>query len=852
MLKANCFYMGNIIQIIFTLGFFMKRIFFSCLFLLFAVISCAAQELKSWVDQSTPSNSQYFSWINNTNEGPASAQTLINFEFFRWMKEEFGMVLDIYAFDAGAVDGANFYGNMNSKRFMKQFPGGFGPLSKEAALMNTRLGIWGGPDGFGSTEEEEKSRTELMISLCRDYNFKLFKMDAVCGQLRPEKYDAFDRMMSACREYSPDLILLNHRLDLGPGTKHSTTYLFGGAETYIDVHMANDITASHHRACALKRELPPGLTRLTEDHGVCLSSCLDYWEDDLILQAFNRNLILAPQIYANPWLLNDREFPKLAFIFNLHRQYRDILVNGLVLPEKEYGPNAVSRGDENIRLLTLRNLTWMPVKYTLSLDQSIGLKESSKLTVTQYHPYIELLGEFGFGSQIQVEVLPFRTCLVKISGIPEQGFEIAGGPYEIIRDIPGKPVKIKLLGMPGKEYSFRFTQQNTGFSKAELEAQDVSSILKGKKLKINFEGEELKNNYHRKISEMEKCEVPDDAEALYYATCYAADNNALEVRSLNRSGSSAIPQVENARNAFFNQQVFKGREVWDKYLFDSNPKSAFSSSMLWGDQRLGNSSFLLDLGTIQHLDKLIIKTFDEYSLQPLKSEEGVTAYVSKDLNNWTAVVFLAGQVSELDLSNFDSIRYLRFNPAPLRISEIEGYNNNIMVSRENWRASNLFKTYVSDHWWSGNIFKAQKCWLSEFVLDEIPENSYLCVAINGAHGAETAYASFEIDGKYVGCPDRSPSYPSNTWEVPVRKVDKNYTYYLHLTPDMKGKPIKAYVMAFNPDLTKLTPEIWITSYPIPFQEKELILYRYAPFNVSEWEFSPSGLLGPVQLKQIQN
>ena len=29
-------------------------------------------------DEKTPSKAQYFSWINNTNEGPTEAQTLIN------------------------------------------------------------------------------------------------------------------------------------------------------------------------------------------------------------------------------------------------------------------------------------------------------------------------------------------------------------------------------------------------------------------------------------------------------------------------------------------------------------------------------------------------------------------------------------------------------------------------------------------------------------------------------------------------------------------------------------------------------------------------------------------------------
>lgn len=64
----------------------------------------------------------------------------------------------------------------------------------------------------------------------------------------------------------------------------------------------------------------------------CLSSCLDYWEDELVLQAFNRSLLLSPQIYGNPWLLSDREFPKLERIFNLHRKFSGLLVDGIELP----------------------------------------------------------------------------------------------------------------------------------------------------------------------------------------------------------------------------------------------------------------------------------------------------------------------------------------------------------------------------------------------------------------------------------------------------------------------------------------------------------------------------------------
>ena len=200
----------------------------------------------------------------------------------------------------------------------------------------------------------------MIVGLCKDYEFRLLKFDAVVGQLRDEKQDAFIEMMTECRKYSPDLILLNHRLNLGEeAKKHATTSLWGVDETYIDVHKWNDkMTAPHHRGGAISRDVVPGLKRLTEDCGVCFSSCLNYWDDDLILQAFNRSLILSPQIYGDPWFLKDEEFPKMARIFKLAREYGSIMVDGFVLPEKTYGEKAVSRGDAETRLITLRNLSW--------------------------------------------------------------------------------------------------------------------------------------------------------------------------------------------------------------------------------------------------------------------------------------------------------------------------------------------------------------------------------------------------------------------------------------------------------------------------------------------------------------
>lgn len=775
-------------------------------------------------NEKTPSRSQYFSWINNTNEGPTEAQTLVNLDFFNWLKERYGMQLDIYAFDAGAIDGKNFYGNMNSGRFRRQFPDGFGPVALKANESETRLGIWGGPDGFGNTPEEEKQRIEMQVSLCRDFHFELFKMDAVCGQLRTEKYDAFDRMMTECRKYSPDLILLNHRLNLGEkGTAHSTTFLLGGAETYIDVHMANAVTAPHHRVTALERELPPKLTRLTEDHGVCLSSCLDYWEDDLILQAFNRNLILAPEIYGNPWLLRDSEYALLARIYNLHRQYRDILVSGIVLPEKEYGMNAVSRGNDHTRFITLRNLSWNPVIYKIKLDESVGLKRSSKIQVKMYHPTEKIIGRYAYGATVDVEVLPFRSCLVKLSdATAEKEFGIEGTDYQVVTDLPGKPMEVKLLGFSGTEKNIRLTGKLTGFRSATIDGKPVPELLKGKSLEIGFDGEKTSNCYHRKLGDLSSCEIPADAEAIYEATCFAADNNALEVRELKRSGTTAIPQVKAARDAFFNQEIFVKREIWDKYLFDNDPATAFSVNMRWGAFDPDKAAFRLDLGQDLELDSLVFIIPDEFSLQPLKSEEGEYASVSANLKDWTTVFFSVGTRLKMDLSSAGKFRYLRM-PVMLRICEISGYKNGRKLDASIWRASNLFSPYVRNHWNRNLLFAAKKAWTSKFTLNEIPEGSYLCIAVNGEHGYEGAFAGVKIDGKYLGCPDRAPSFRSNSWEVGVRGSDKNYTYYFPLDQSMKGKEIETYVLGFNSSLGDLHPEVYITAYPIPFKEKMLVL-----------------------------
>ncbi len=780
-------------------------------YVLFICSVYSQQNIFAGADERTPSLSQYFSWINNTNEGSTETQTLINLDFFKWLKDEYGMTLDIYVVSAGAIDKARWYGSMDSDEFNMQFPNGFDTIYHRAKRIGTRLGTWGGPDGFGDTPEEEKARIEMIVRLCKDYEFRLLKFDAVVGQLRDEKQDAFIRMMTECRKYSPDLILLNHRLNLSKDAKkHATTSLWGGDETYIDVHMTNSITAPHHRAEALSRSLVPDLKRLTEDHGVCISSSLDYWEDDLILQAFNRGLILAPQIYGNPWLLRDDEFPRLARIFNLHRKYRDILVDGMVLPES-YGPHAVSRGNSNTRFITLRNLSWNADSYSIRLDEEIGIASDKKITLVQLHPTEKVLGTFSKGDQVSVAVMPFRACMLMATAEEIGESLILGADFQVLKNLKGQPIEIDVLGMPGTQTNISLLNANE-YKSATINGRSASKLLEGASVLISFPGELLSKSLHRKLGTFTTCPIPADAEALYEATVFASDNNALEVRSLFRSGPTTIPQVQAARDALFNQTTFVNRGVWDKNLFDGNLATGFWPTTAYNTAR---PSFRLDLGEVQHVDELLVTIPDVFSLAPLKEEEGNRVEISTDLINWETITYLARTNMRIAIGK--PVRYLRFKYFARQIAEIEAKSSGKKLDRNLWRATNLFP--------HPSRKKVVKTWKSTVALDEIADNSYLCVAINGTHGPEGVYAAAKINGKLIGAPDRAPAHLTNPWEAFNHRANKNYTYYIPLKKEYTGKMMEIFVLGCNPENMDIHPELWISAYPHPWEKIKLVLEK---------------------------
>jgi len=797
-----------------------KNIFFLVILVLF--FSCKNSDKTGndnlQVTETTPSKSMYFDWINVNWYGGNEHKVISNLKFFKWLHDEYGMHLDIYLLDAGNVDNgpscngcvkdlkdAPQYGGIESEWFKTKYPAGLDSIVNLANSFGCKIGLWIGPDGYGTNDSTAKKRIDMLDKLTKKYGIALLKMDKCCSDLKPENEKYFVEAMRKCYANNPGLIVLNHRITLSDSArKFTTTFLWEGAETYIDVSFRNNKPAPHHRY-TLERGLPPDLKRLTEDHGVCLSSYLDYWEDDLILQAFNRNLILAPEIYGNPWLLNDNEFPLLARIFNLHRKYNSILVNAKQLPEEQYGKFAVSRGDANTRLLTLRNLSWNPKTFTINIDESIGLAKNAKFEVRQYHPFEKIIGEFDYGNKVEIEVLPFRTCLLKVSTNFEE-IGVNGCNYQITKNVADKDIEIDLLGLPGEEKEIKLAGNYSDYKNAFLEGKQVNELLENKSIKVSFGGTNLNNKYHRLLGTLSTCPVPSKISTFIETMYFSTDNNCLEVRSLQRSGNSHIVAVNNARNAFFNDEVFLKIGAWDKFAFDSNSSTAFKVRDYCG---ISAGVLRLKLPACMQIESIKFEGIET----GYKTKE---AWISADLQNWQKAE-ISQKENSIEILNKTgkAMQFVKLNPSPLNISEVNAFSKNQAVDISKSSLSNLFPDKP--------INQIKKAWKGNFKIEEISENSTLSVAIEGDYGENGAFAVIQVNDSLIGAFDRSPAFPFNNWEHVWCTQNGNYTYYFKIPENMLNKEFSVYVFGLG-EIEKIKkPEVWISCYPIPFEKKRLTL-----------------------------
>lgn len=761
-------------------------------------------KLTCGVDENTPSKSEYFSWLNNTNEGSTEEQTLINLEFFKYMLDTYGMKLDIYAWDAGNLDGScGQYKNGETDR-TAQFPHGYKTVAEAAAKIGARMGVWGGTDGYGNTEEDAQNRRNVLVNLCKNYHWALFKFDTVCGGLRPEKRGEFAKTMIECRKYSPDLILLNHRDNLGEAEIYASTFLWNGIETYVDVLSYNDITAPHHRAFIFHRGHTPDMKRLTEDHGVCFNSAPDYFEDDLVYQAFNRSLILAPEIYGNPWFLRDDEYPLLARIFNYHRRYGDILTKAK-LPEVddigdgEYGNFPVFRGDDYRRFFVSGNSLWKAKKVKITLDyESTGLKKCKKVSVTRRFPTETHVGVFDYGDTVELTLPPFRAVLFEIFDADKADDVLIGCEYEVLNEKDGKINKVKILRANGKIETL-----NPATGKTSCVSGDVAI------------DETLKDPVY--LCGLNKTQVPENSEELFESAYFALDNDSLEKRAIRRSGKTEIPSVKKAREAFFNQDSYRLRGIesdipfkgTDDVMFDVKSKSY---KMYGTGFRVEGGCLRIDLGETFDIDRFEIEYFDSNGLEtetffPQQPEDN--AETSTDFSTWTKSplkqTIIAGEKKQEYFAFYKDVketvtglkkravyatsspvRYIRI-PNPLScIYSVKFFKGNDEIKPKNPKLNNLYPSYAKKT--TKNCMTAVVKITEEILKGR--KDAYLAVACNGKTGNENVCVCAKIDGKVVAFPMRAPDYPSNAWESPIYPATGNYTFYLPIKKEYLNKQIE--------------------------------------------------------------
>ena len=777
-------------------------------------------------NERTPSRAQYFSWINSTNEGSTEAQTLANLAYFEYMYKKYGMQLEIYAWDAGNLDGSlETFQFMDSPKIKAQYPNGYRTIADAAAKFGCRMGVWMGPGGYGNTPEEAAARQEQVVALCRDYNFAQFKFDGVCGPLYEKDREVFVETMKKCREYCPDLITLNHRQYFGEeGMKYSTTFLWGGEyvagadETYTDVHIGNNMTAPHHRGYFASRGNTPDLRRLAEDHGVCISSYIDYFEDELIVQAFGRCLILAPEIYGNPWFMRDDEHAHLARIYNLHRRYRDILVTGMLMPKGDYYPaGTVVRGSADRRFITTGNTSWNERALHIHLDMEIGLAPCDKVTVILHHPFEKYVGEFSYGDTVEVPVEPFRAALIEVCDSRIADTMLMGCEYEVIHETEdGRPDLIKIVSADGE---VKFTDGTA----LDIDIPEFDNTLRAPILL----GESGKDSF---------ADVPADVEHQLEVTFFAQDHDSLEAQSIKRSGETAIPEVQAARDAFFNQDTYKLRGCEARFAFDGKDDTYFdglSKTFFYGQMRLDGGCLRVDFGKEYDADYVMIEFFDldETLIRPYKVPAWITWGIppfrldpqeipakcdySADLREWKDsyldeiknlysctqdvlvhdvhnIIQVDGRRRAVYYPVKEAIRYFRMAKPLDRIFKIALIKDGCEIALECPTANNLLP------------YKADVKFAKEVSVrveeSDFRDGCYLAVGLEGEHGHEGAYVVLECDGKFIGCPERAPSFGSNIWECWVhfaREMPKNHTFYFDVTPEMAGKDITVRVLGVD-------------------------------------------------------
>ena len=144
------------------------------------------------------------------------------------------------------------------------------------------------------------------------------------------------------------------------------------------------------------------------------------------------------------------------------------------------------------------------------------------------------------------------------------------------------------------------------------------------------------------------------SEQLYEAAQFGIDNDSLEKRELRRSGPTAIPEVQAARDAFFSQKTYLARGCDSDFAFDGNPETFFDaqSRTYFGSQRIEDGCLRVDFGGVIDADTVEIVCFaaDTPTDDVLAQCYPEAGSCSVDFAGWTATAPMEKSVIEEHLS----------------------------------------------------------------------------------------------------------------------------------------------------------------------------------------------------------
>lgn len=160
-------------------------------------------------------------------------------------------------------------------------------------------------------------------------------------------------------------------------------------------------------------------------------------------------------------------------------------------------------------------------------------------------------------------------------------------------------------------------------------------------------------------------------------------------------------------------------------------------------------------------------------------------------------------------------------PAMIRLQGCGTAPNGADLDTTGWRVSNLFAPEK----------RIEKLWRMDFEIEDVADDGYVAVALNGVHGEEGAYAAFLINGIPYGCPDRAPSFPANPWEFVTLRRGSGYTYYFPLNQSFNGKHATVFVMGCDSNHLAFTPTAYLCCPPDRGRERiRLILQKKTIFK----------------------